>query len=250
MSDVALTLRHPPQHALVVGASGGIGQAIARRLIEHPEVERVVGTTRSLEVARAHPKMEWRQLDLVAQESIAALAKSRVGAPPFSMIVVASGILHGADLSPERSYRQIEERALSKLFAVNAVGPALVAKHLIGHLDRNHRSIFACLGARIGSIGDNRAGGWYGYRASKAALVMTVKTLSIEMRRTHPEAIALTLHPGTVRSALSAPFVRPNSARKTFSAQESADKLLRVMDQATQPQSGEHLAYDGSRIEP
>lgn len=250
MTEACFRLKTPPRHALIVGASGGIGQAMARCLLECPEVERVVGTTRGSHEAVGHPKMVWERLDLEDEASIAALAQNLEGTAPFSMIVVASGILHGPELSPERSFKKIDASALSKLLAVNAVGPALVAKHLLGRLERNHRSIFACLGARVGSIGDNRAGGWYSYRASKAALVMTIKTLSIEMRRTHPEAIALALHPGTVRSALSAPFVRPNSPRKTFSPRQSAEKLLGVMDGAGSEQSGQHLAYDGSVIEP
>lgn len=241
---------HPPKHALIIGASGGIGQAMTAALLEEACVERVVGISRNAERITPHPKLLRVSMDLENESSIQEVAQGLADTPRFSWIVVAAGFLHDQDVFPERSYKEIKGSAMTKLFAINAVGPAMVARHFVPLLEPSQRSVFAALGARVGSIEDNRAGGWFSYRASKAALVMIMKTLSIELGRTLPKAIALTLHPGTVRTSLSAPFVGPKSKRPCFSPEHSAAQLLRVIDQATLEQSGEHLAYDGSRIVP
>lgn len=243
-------LEHPPAHALIIGASGGIGQAMLGVLLGEDSVVRVVATARDAQALAPHPKLQRLSLNLEEESSIKDAAQSLAESPRFSLIVVASGFLHDQEVFPERSYKEIKGASMAKLFAVNAVGPAMAARYLVPLLEPASRSVFACLGARVGSIEDNRAGGWFSYRASKAALVMIVKTLSIELARTRPKAIALTLHPGTVRTSLSSPFVGPKSKRPSFSPEHSANLLLRVMDQAQTEQSGEHLAYDGSRILP
>jgi NAD(P)-dependent dehydrogenase (short-subunit alcohol dehydrogenase family) len=159
-------------------------------------------------------------------------------------------LLHDADLAPERASRELDQGKLLRQFAVNAVGPALVAKHFVPLLPRQGRSVFAALSARVGSIGDNRLGGWYGYRASKSALNMLIRTLSIELGRTHPEAICVALHPGTVDTDLSKPFQKNVAADQLFSPEQSAAHLLTVIDQLTPMHSGRCFAWDGTEICP
>lgn len=236
-------------HAVVVGARGGIGSAIVQELQACPGMKSILCTARCPMESESGGKLSWMPMDLEDEASIQRVAQVASQRSPLSLVFVASGILHGDGFFPERALKEIQAKALERLLRVNTVGPALVAKHFVPLMPKRERGVFACLGARVGSIGDNRAGGWFAYRASKAALVMMVKTLSIELRRTHPELIALALHPGTVRSDLSAPFVGPNSKRVTFSSEQSAKMLLQVVSGALIEQSGSHLAYDGSSIE-
>lgn len=236
--------------ALIVGASGGIGDAIVRRLLEGPKFDRIVCTGRRCEGGVKHQNVVWMKMDLQDESSIEQVVQAFEPELRFELVVVATGILHQKGVFPERSFHEMSAASLNTVLQVNCIGPALVAKYFVPKLVENERSLFVCLGARIGSISDNRAGGWYAYRASKAALVMVLKTLAIELRRTHPKAIVAALHPGTVRSALSAPFVREGSRRVTFSAQESAAKLLSVIESLAPEHSGMHLAYDGRPIEP
>lgn len=165
-------------------------------------------------------------------------------------MIVASGILQGGNAAPEKSWRALSADGLACYFAVNAAGPALVAKHFLPLLPREGRSVFAALSARVGSIGDNRLGGWYGYRASKAALNMLVKTLAIELARTRRQAICVALHPGTVNTGLSAAFQHGVAPEKLFAPQRSAGHLLDVIANLTPADSGGCFAWDGSRIAP
>lgn len=233
---------------MVVGASGGIGQALAQTLAMRQEVSTVWCTSRSTRSSFSHPKAKWISLNLEDELSLARAATQVAQADLPSMILVATGILHGQGVFPERALKEINAQALAKVLQVNTVGPALLAKHFVPLLPKDVPSVLAFLGARVGSVSDNRAGGWYAYRASKAALVMIVKTLSIELRRTHPLASALCLHPGTVRSPLSAPFVGPKSKRKCFSPQECAEKLISVLETVGPEQSGMHLDHAGLEI--
>ena len=137
---------------------------------------------------------------------------------------------------------------MAELFAVNTIGPALIAKHALPLLRRTSRAVFAALSARVGSIADNRLGGWHSYRASKAALNMLVKNLALELARTHPQALAVTLHPGTVDTALSAPFQRGVVPEKLFTPALSAGALLQVLDGLTPAQSGGLFAWDGAQV--
>lgn len=238
----------PRGRVLVVGASGGIGQAIAQELVSRDEVNTVLCSTRGQALGFQHPKARRISLDFDDPQSLVDAANLVAQEGPVSTIVVATGMLHDQHIFPERSLKELDAQALTRLLAVNTVGPALVAKHFVPTLAKDTPSTLAFLGARVGSIEDNRAGGWYSYRASKAALVMLVKTLSIELRRTHPRACALCLHPGTVRSSLSAPFVGPSSKRKCFTPEESAAKLVSVLSTVGPAQSGFHLDYAGVEI--
>lgn len=191
-----------------------------------------------------------KTIDLLSEASIESAATSLRQDGPCHRIIVASGLLHDADVSPEKTYRDLGQAALMKYFAVNAVGPALVAKHFLPLLPRDEPGLFAVLSARVGSITDNRLGGWYGYRSSKAALNMLIKTLAIELARTRPQAICVGLHPGTVDTELSKPFQKNVAPDRLFSTAHSARQLLDVTDHLTPAQSGNCFAWDGQQIAP
>ncbi len=217
-------------HALVVG-SGGIGGALARR------------------IGLRCPVTSWSRasgVDPTDEASIAAAADTLDA--QLTQVFVTTGMLHDDHQRPERSMRDLGSAALARSFLVNVIAPSLVAKHILPRLPRDRRAVFVVLGARVGSIGDNRTGGWHGYRASKAALVMLVKTLSIELRRTHPLAVCVTLHPGTVDTAMSKPFQRAVASDKLFTPDYSAERLIAVADALTPDDSGGHFAWDGARI--
>lgn len=232
-----------PDRALVVGASGAIGSALARELVRRGV--RVTGLSRSGDEPHG-PR--GRSIDLTSEGSIEAAAASLRDQAPFDLIVVATGILRDGSAVPERRLAELNAENLLHLFAVNAVGPGLIAKHFVPLLPRNGRSVFAALSARVGSISDNRLGGWYGYRASKSALNMIIKTLSIELSRTHPDAICVSLHPGTVDTPLSKPFQKSVSPDRLFTPEQSASHLLDVIDQLTCSESGRCFAWDGAEI--
>lgn len=185
--------------ALVVGARGGLGAALADALGSSGRFGAVLRAARDGDPA----------LDLLDEASMAALA-ARVGADSreLRLVVDATGFLHDARWRPERSWRELDPAHLAHAFAVNAIGPALLMKHLLPLLPRSGKAAFATLSAKVGSIGDNRLGGWYGYRASKAALNQLVRTAAVELRRSHPQALCVALHPGTVRTRLSEPFAK------------------------------------------
>jgi NAD(P)-dependent dehydrogenase (short-subunit alcohol dehydrogenase family) len=232
--------------AVVIGASGGIGDALVRALVaegRHDTVHALSRTGRTpVAGVGAH------QVDIIDEASIARAAAAIAADGPVDLVFVASGILHERDIAPEKTFKALDPVALARLFAVNTTGPALVAKHFVPLMPRRGRSIFAALSARVGSIEHNRLGGWYGYRASKAALNQLLRTLAIEVARTKPEAIILGLHPGTVRTELSRPFRGGEAGAGLFTPDESVDHLLRVMASATPQQSGRVLAWDGSTI--
>ncbi|MFC0408954.1 SDR family NAD(P)-dependent oxidoreductase [Roseomonas elaeocarpi] len=239
----------PPDQgcAVVVGAAGGLGAALVSAL-------RAEGGFRSVQALsrRAAEGPESGPVDVTDEASIAAAAARLARlAQPLRLVIVATGTLQTVpDEQPERSFRALDAEALLRAYRINAVGPALVAKHLLPLLPREGRSVFAALSARVGSIGDNRLGGWHGYRASKAALNMILRNLAIELARTRPEAICVGLHPGTVDTALSRPFQRGVPEGKLFTPDHAAACLLRVIRGLGPEQSGSVLAWDGQVIPP
>ena len=224
--------------AIVIGASGGIGGALAAAL--EARGDEVIRLSR-----RSAPP-----LDLDDDASIEATAAALAGRAPFDLVLIATGLLHGSGVSPEKSYRQIEGAALDRLFRVNATGPALVMRHFLPLLARDQRGVMAALSARVGSIGDNRLGGWVGYRSAKAALNQIIRTLAIELARTHPHAILAGLHPGTVDTGLSAPFQRNVAADRLFTPEQSAARLLDVLAGLSPVDSGGCFDHAGERIAP
>jgi NAD(P)-dependent dehydrogenase (short-subunit alcohol dehydrogenase family) len=215
---------------LVIGGTGGIGRGFVSVL---QASEQVIAIGR-----RTEPGIE-----LTDEASIAAAAGMLRGQAPFHRIIDATGALSIDGRGPEKRLDDLDAGALARAFAINAIGPALLLKYFAPLLPPFGRCVFATLSARVGSIGDNFLGGWYGYRASKAALNQFWRTASIEIARKRPEALVLALHPGTVRTALSGPFTKPDQG---FAAEESAARLVRVMDAATE--SGVFLDYAGKVV--
>jgi NAD(P)-dependent dehydrogenase (short-subunit alcohol dehydrogenase family) len=188
------------------------------------------------------------QIDIESEESIAAAAAQLVEGAPLRFILVATGLLHDTALQPEKTYRTLDPEHLVRSFRVNAIGPALVGKHVLPLVPKAGKSVFAVLSARVGSIEDNRLGGWYGYRASKAALNQFVRTIAIELSRQRPEAVCVALHPGTVDTALSHPFQTGITIQKMFAPAHAAERLLAVTDALTAAHSGQFFAWDGQPI--
>lgn len=222
----------PIRRAAIFGASGGIGAAIASAL-EARGAE-------TLRFGRSGPL----PFDLTDEASIATAAE-RAGEVDF--VFVATGMLHAPGIAPEKSVAAIAPEALAASFALNAIGPALIAKHMLPRLPRKGRAVFAALSARVGSIEDNRLGGWHGYRASKAALNMLIRGFSIELARRNREALAVALHPGTVDTALSKPF-QASAPKGLFTPEESAARLLAVLDGLGPAETGGFYAHDGAAI--
>lgn len=239
----------PNTRAAVIGASGGIGRAIVHRLVESENVASVCAFSRR-QPSWSSDKVVPGFIDIENEEAIRDAAETAGGNDALDLVVVATGMLgKGEGIRPEKALREIDAQALEKLYRVNAVGPALVAKHFLPRLRKRSRTVFAVLSARVGSIADNRLGGWYAYRASKSALNMLLKTAAIEHARQWPESVIIGLHPGTVDTSLSRPFTRRTPKDKLFSAEQSAGYLLNVIDGVGSADSGAVFAWDGTRIE-
>jgi len=232
----ALTSFAPGGLAIVLGASGGIGAALCGALSETQSFERVLGLSR-----------RDGDFDLTDEAAIARAAAS-IGESklPVRLVIVATGLLHGDGMQPEKSWRQLDADTLARSFAINAIGPALIAKHVLPLMPRQGKSVFAAISAKVGSIGDNQLGGWYGYRAAKTALNQLLHTAAIELRRTRPEAICVTLHPGTVATALSAPFGA--SGHEPVTPGSAASRLLGVIDRIGPDENGLFLDHSGDPL--
>ena len=244
---IELTSLSPDARVAVIGASGGIGGAFCRALAGSDRVLTVYALSRSV-TAFDDDKIRPSILDLLDDASIAAAAERLSEDGPLDLVIVATGILHRDELQPEKTLRDIDGSSMVDVLRVNAVGPAVVAKHFLPLMRRGTKSVFAVLSARVGSIDDNRLGGWVSYRASKAALNMTMKTLAIEHARRWPDAVVASLHPGTVATGLSEPFRSRVPAEKLFTPDVAAAHLLRVIDGLTPDDSGGFFAWDGSRV--
>ena len=237
---MALTSFRPGARAAVIGASGGIGGALAQLLREDPGVSETLLFSRS---GRGPDGAAAARLDVTDEDSVSAAAE---GAGALDLVIVATGLLHAEGLSPEKDMRALDRDRLLRSFEVNTVGPALVGKHFLPLLPREGRGVFAAISARVGSIGDNGVGGWYGYRASKAALNMVLKNFAIEVGRKRREAVILGLQPGTVDTALSKPF--QGAARSVMAPEDSAAHLLGVIDRAGPGWTGGLYDWRGERL--
>jgi NAD(P)-dependent dehydrogenase (short-subunit alcohol dehydrogenase family) len=234
------------KRAAVIGSSGGVGHALACLLADQGTAVHAFSRRGTEEDTRLRAS----PIDLLDEGSIVAAAATLAGEGSLDVVIVATGLLHDGSLSPEKALRDLDGDKLARYFAVNAIGPALVAKHFLPLLDVSGQPVFAVLSARVGSIGDNRLGGWYGYRASKAALNMIVKTLAIELARTRPNAVCVALHPGTVDTPLSRPFQRGVAAGQILDPAESAARLLNVVAALQPGDSGSCIGWDGVPIVP
>jgi hypothetical protein len=222
--------------AVVFGAGGGIGGALVAALAGDPRFAAVIGLGRG-----SAPRF-----DLLDEASIAEAVRAVAARGAIRLAIDATGFLHDEAQMPEKSLRELDAGRLARSFALNAIGPALLMKHLLPALPCEGRAVFATLSARVGSIGDNRLGGWYGYRASKAALNQFVRTAAVELARRSPAAICVALHPGTVATGLSAPFA---AAGLDVQAPEvAAARLLAVIDRLTPAESGGFFDHRGEAV--
>jgi len=230
--------------ALVVGASGGLGSALAVQLAADARYSQVITWSRSAAAGAGEKILATGGIDLQDEATIASAARS-LG--EIDLAIVATGLLHDGDFKPEKSWRALDPGAMARAFQINTIGPALVAKHVLPLLPRKRRAVFAALSARVGSIGDNRLGGWHSYRASKAALNQLIRCFSIELSSRRPQSICVGLHPGTVDTDLSKPFQAGVPGGKLFAPEQSARCLLGVLDGLTPAQSGR--VYDWAGVE-
>ncbi|OYY72163.1 SDR family NAD(P)-dependent oxidoreductase [Sphingomonas sp. 28-63-12] len=228
--------------AVIIGASGGIGGAVADALEEEGAFTTVHRFARSAS-GPAH-------IDITDEASIAAAAALVAAGPAPSLVFVATGVLHDDALGPEKALKELDPAWLARVYAINAIGPAIVAKHFLPLMPKAGRAVFAALSARVGSITDNRMGGWHGYRASKAALNQLIRTIAIEERRRNSSSIVVALHPGTVDTALSKPFQGNVAPGRLFDAGRAAVQLLDVLDGLRPPDSGKLFAWDGVEVTP
>lgn len=234
--------------ALIFGASGSIGGAFCDALSKRSDIGRLIGTGRSLETIPTH--CEPVVLDVVDPTQIAsACAGIRASTDRLDLVIYCIGVLHdaGRGIAPEKRLENLDADAMSRQFAINATAPALLARELAALLPRKEPCIWAHLSARVGSIGDNHLGGWYAYRASKAAQNMVTRTLAIELGRRHRGLACVALHPGTVASPLSAPF-RSSEAKGVMTPQASVEYLMAVIDGLDTGSNGRFFAWDGAEI--
>ena len=236
-------------NVVVAGATGGIGSAFVDALLEDPRVASVAALSRSPLPARDE-RLVNHVVDFDDETSIAAAAGACAERSPIDLVIVATGILHrDPDIGPEKRIADLEAASMQEVLHVNTVIPSMLAKHFLPLLRRDARSAFAAISARVGSIGDNRLGGWVSYRASKAALNMVIRTFAIEHARSHSKSYVVALHPGTTDTRLSQPFQRNVPDGKLFTPAFVAERLLSVLDGLSTDDSGGFFAWDGSRIE-
>ena len=233
----------------IIGSSGSIGNALLGELALRPETEKIYAFSRRIP-DESRTNVIYHRLDYNDESSIAEAASIASEDIPLDLVLVATGILHDGMIAPEKSLRDLSFEKFQHLFAVNTILPALIAKHFLPKLDKDKCSIFAAISARVGSISDNYLGGWYAYRASKAALNMVIKNAAIEMGRRYKEVIIVGLHPGTVDSKLSKPFQGHVPKGKHFTPEYSAERLLAVLEHLTPEDSGKCFAWDGKEVEP
>ena len=228
----------------IIGASGAIGGALTQLFLTHENITVHAFSRSPLET---HKNLIHHTMDYSSDESIASCADA---IPPHSLdtIIVATGILHQDDYMPEKSLQQIQRNQFQHILMVNTIIPSLIIKSFIAKLSKSTRSKFALLSAKLGSISDNKIGGWHAYRASKAALNMMIKNASIELRRENKHAIIIGLHPGTVDSPLSKPF--QSHVPKLFTPQECAEHLYQVIERLNHTHSGQCLSWSGDIIKP
>jgi NAD(P)-dependent dehydrogenase (short-subunit alcohol dehydrogenase family) len=220
--------------ALVIGASGGLGQAFVQLLQANPRCAEVVALSRQSSL----------RLDFDDEASVAVAAQALATGGKFHLIINAAGLLHNADFMPEKKLADLSYAQLEATFRANTFGPALVLRHFSPLLD-GECGVLAVVSAKVGSIEDNRLGGWYSYRASKAALNMLLKTAAIELKRSKPKAVLVSLHPGTVSTGLSKPFKGEQIGRP---AQLAAQEMLTVLDGLTAADTGSFVTYNGERL--
>jgi NAD(P)-dependent dehydrogenase (short-subunit alcohol dehydrogenase family) len=230
---------------VVAGGSGGIGGAFVENLARRSNVEKITATYNRNPPGIEHPNVIWHQLDLIDETAIRDWAAQ---IDEIDWLINAAGMLHTTAQGPEKTVRHIDPAFFLESMSINTLPTLLLAKHLHARFRHGRPAIFATVSAKVGSIEDNRLGGWFSYRASKAALNMCLKTLAIEWRRTLPNVAVAALHPGTTDTALSRPFQHNVPGEQLFTPERSANYLLNVLDRLKPAQSGQFLAFDGEHL--
>ncbi len=232
---------------IIVGSTGGIGAAFIDALASSEQVSQIYALSRQ---GRSHPSPKVNNLtfDFTDESSIEAAAEALRETGAFDLCIIATGLLQGEGIAPEKNMRAMSLKAFQQSFLINTFGPAVTAKYFLPLMRRDGKAVLAALSARVGSISDNRIGGWYAYRASKTALNMVLKTLSIEFGRRFKETVIIGLHPGTVDTGLSKPFQGNVPEGKLFTPEYSVSKLLSVIDKVDAKDSGLLFAWDGEQV--
>lgn len=232
----------------IYGASGAIGNALLKEFsLSNPSS--VINAFTSSPQNSQFDNVRYHKIDYFDEQSIQESADIAKASGDIDLAIVATGILHNNDIMPEKSLSQLSFEKFDLLYKSNAVVPAIIAKHVAKNLSKNNISVFACLSARVGSISDNHLGGWYSYRASKAALNMIIKNTAIEIARANKNACIVGLHPGTVDSNLSKPFQSNVTGNKLFTPEYSSKKLSKVINELNPDKTGKCFAWDGQEID-
>lgn len=238
----------------LVGGSGGIGAALLSQLSDRSDVETIhatyfrspaAGSLGSIGQFGSNTEVVWSQVDVTNEQSVQQWLE-KLGA--IDWLINCAGFLHDTNTGPEKTIAQFETACFEKNMQVNCLPNLILAKYAAGALKDANKGIFASVTAKVGSIEDNRLGGWYSYRASKAAANMALKSLSIEWQRTAPNLRVVALHPGTTDTKLSAPFQSRVAPEKLFTTEQTATYLLTQLDQLHNFPSGRFIAYDGEEL--
>jgi NAD(P)-dependent dehydrogenase (short-subunit alcohol dehydrogenase family) len=249
-------------NGLIIGANGGIGLGFVRQLLQQgveldkTPIAQLYATYRQAPsadlaaIAAKHPdRLTLLPMDITEEAQIAtAVTQIQAKTSRLHLVIYCVGVLHEGTMQPEKSLQQLQSEQLLRYFQVNSIGAALLAKHLLPLLKHGDRSVFGSISAKVGSIGDNELGGWYGYRASKAALNMLMRTVAIEYRRKSPNTIVVLLHPGTTDTRLSQPFQRQVPPGKLFTVDRTVTQLLDVIQQLEPTDTGTFFSWDGNPL--
>lgn len=242
-------MKAEPHNISIIGCNGSIGAALTKNVSER-YTNAITHAFSRHKPENIIPDVTYHSINYEDETSIEKAADKVAIEKPIDIAIVTIGILHDNEILPEKSLKELSAKKFKHLFEVNAILPAIVAKYFLPKLNKEKPSVFAILSARVGSISDNRLGGWYAYRASKAALNMIIKTAAIETERYNEQSIVVGLHPGTVDSNLSKPFQRNVPEDKLFTPDYSAKKLLEVIENLKAKDSGKCFAWDGKQILP
>ena len=249
MGQVKRVMNAMVKNIAIIGCAGAIGNSFAKHLSTLYPGATIHAFSRQTP-ENSVTDVSYHKINYADEASIAESASIASKENTLDLIIVSTGILHEGDFMPEKSLGDLSAEKFRRVFEANTITPALLAKHFLPKLNSASRSIFAALSARVGSISDNRLGGWYAYRCSKAALNMLIKNAAIEIGRRNKRAIVVGLHPGTVDSELSRPFQRNVPDGKLFTPEYSTRKMLEVLGNLTPEQSGKCFAWDGKEVEP
>ncbi len=248
---------HIPLEILIVGGSSGIGLEFVHHFLQYPNLNHLYATFHSQDSAnklislsqKYSQKLSPISMDITAEKSIEkGIKEVSKKTETLHLVIYCVGILHKDEFQPEKSLKQISEQQLLTYFQINSIGAVLIAKHILPFLRHSEHSIFAAISAKVGSIEDNFLGGWYGYRASKAALNMLMKTTSIEYSRRSPKTVVVALHPGTTDTELSKPFQKNVPQGKLFSTTKTVNQLVQIMKDLKIGDNGKFFSWDGTTL--